>query len=764
VQYRISCSFVQLYSEKLTDLLTRRDGLKLRYGSHGNFAIDGLRRSECDSSAQAQSLFLQAIGNKAMGSHALNQQSSRSHCIYTFHIVQYDPTTPDHVLRSDLSLVDLAGSERLFSLGEAASAKLLKESIDINTSLLALGKVITALALRSKQGESLSGQPQHVPYRDSKLTRLLQHALGGNAMTTMIACIAPVDAYVDETTSTLLYAGRARNIKNDPRVNEDPRGALIRQLRDEIASLKIELGHYRALALDGGRGIDALGSTRPTDEPQDDHDTMTSDVLVLTPLASASGALPAAGPATSAARREPTEPATAARTIGGVLRAPVPANATAADVAGKLYAACVMLRDVVKVNGELRDAFDRVLTAKRQGEAREVDLHAENLALRERIEVLESIALEADNDDGTTAVEAEPLSSFPLHDNRRPRRASQANGAAEGPRAAGTSTTGSDSDTDSSAPAAAPNGGNAVSVVHYGPRHSAVASDATAADRRRPSTSGVSTPVKPSVARDAHTAFSRGGNTPSGAKRVPSPTPDRAAASTPSNVSATASVYTSRPFAAPHRNGHHHQQRAPNSQPPQERKRARLAEYDAVYRLATTAAPAHYDRYYALAQRHQQLQEPRDLTAVIDALRRGVPSAAAAGGDATSRSAGTIVSLNGSSAPQNASGVPRAATGSATGGAVARNGVIAFGPRASAILGDAAGGPPSSSANGRRSGGGLPGRAPTPPNTDAGASSSQAAGARGFVADLMRARATANQLQHQQRGGRVSSSGGRGRV
>lgn len=122
-----------------------------------------------------------------------------------------------------LNLVDLAGSERQSKTH--ASGDRLKEAQKINLSLSALGNVISAL---------VDGKSKHIPYRDSKLTRLLQDSLGGNTKTVMIAALSPADYNYDETLSTLRYASRAKNIKNKPKINEDPKDALIREYQQEI--------------------------------------------------------------------------------------------------------------------------------------------------------------------------------------------------------------------------------------------------------------------------------------------------------------------------------------------------------------------------------------------------------------------------------------------------------------------------------------------------------------------------------------------------
>lgn len=121
----------------------------------------------------------------------------------------------------------MAGSERQSKTG--ATGATLKEGIKINLSLTALGNVISAL---------VESKSQHIPYRDSKLTRLLQDSLGGNTKTVMIAAVSPADYNYEETLSTLRYAARAKAIKNKPKINEDPKDALLKEYEEEIKKLK----------------------------------------------------------------------------------------------------------------------------------------------------------------------------------------------------------------------------------------------------------------------------------------------------------------------------------------------------------------------------------------------------------------------------------------------------------------------------------------------------------------------------------------------
>ena len=162
----------------------------------------------------------------------MNADSSRSHSIFTVNVemCEQDNEGEEHYRAGKLNLVDLAGSERQSKTG--ASGDRLKEATKINLSLSALGNVISAL---------VDGKSKHIPYRDSKLTRLLQDSLGGNTKTLMIAALSPAADNYEETLSTLRYANRAKNIKNKPKINEDPKDAMLRELQEEINLLKAQL-------------------------------------------------------------------------------------------------------------------------------------------------------------------------------------------------------------------------------------------------------------------------------------------------------------------------------------------------------------------------------------------------------------------------------------------------------------------------------------------------------------------------------------------
>lgn len=182
----------------------------------------------------------------------MNEHSSRSHAIFTITIECSEKGVDGnmHVRMGKLHLVDLAGSERQAKTG--ATGQRLKEATKINLSLSTLGNVISAL---------VDGKSTHVPYRNSKLTRLLQDSLGGNSKTMMCANIGPADYNYDETISTLRYANRAKNIKNKARINEDPKDALLRQFQKEIEELKKKLEEGEEVS-----GSDISGSEEDDEE------------------------------------------------------------------------------------------------------------------------------------------------------------------------------------------------------------------------------------------------------------------------------------------------------------------------------------------------------------------------------------------------------------------------------------------------------------------------------------------------------------------
>uniref|UniRef100_A0A1A8NES5 Kinesin family member 4A n=2 Tax=Nothobranchius rachovii TaxID=451742 RepID=A0A1A8NES5_9TELE len=235
----LAVSYLEIYNEEILDLLCSskdKPALSIREDPKEGIKIFGLTERQVFSGPEMVSCL--ELGNSArtVGSTAMNAASSRSHAIFTITLEQRRGSDKVDSVISKLHLVDLAGSER--QKKTKAEGDRLKEGISINRGLLSLGNVISALGDESKKST-------FVPYRDSKLTRLLQDSLGGNSHTLMIACISPADSNMEETINTLRYADRARKIKNKPIVNVDPRAAEMSRLKKQVQELQVMLLHAR---------------------------------------------------------------------------------------------------------------------------------------------------------------------------------------------------------------------------------------------------------------------------------------------------------------------------------------------------------------------------------------------------------------------------------------------------------------------------------------------------------------------------------------
>ncbi|XP_053109824.1 kinesin-like protein KIF21A isoform X3 [Hemicordylus capensis] len=274
-EFKVNAQFLELYNEEVLDLFdTTRDidsknkksNIKIHEDSAGGIYTVGVTTRTVNTEAEMMQCLKLGALSRTTASTQMNVQSSRSHAIFTVHLCQTrvcPPIDADNMmdnriisespqlnefetLTAKFHFVDLAGSERLKRTG--ATGERAKEGISINCGLLALGNVISALGDKSKKAT-------HVPYRDSKLTRLLQDSLGGNSQTVMIACVSPSDRDFMETLNTLKYANRARNIKNKVMVNQDRASQQINALRSEITRLQMELMEYKT----GKRIIDEEG-------------------------------------------------------------------------------------------------------------------------------------------------------------------------------------------------------------------------------------------------------------------------------------------------------------------------------------------------------------------------------------------------------------------------------------------------------------------------------------------------------------------------
>ncbi|XP_038824291.1 kinesin-like protein KIF21B isoform X2 [Salvelinus namaycush] len=262
-EFKVSAQFLELYNEEILDLFdgardpdckNRKSNIKIHEDGSGSIYTSGVTSRLVNSEKELlECLKLGALSRTTASTH-MNAFSSRSHAIFTINLCQMrvcqqtelngvgggdggSIAKPEYeTLMAKFHFVDLAGSERLKRTG--ATGERAREGISINCGLLALGNVISALGDQAKKGG-------HVPYRDSKLTRLLQDSLGGNSRTVMIACVSPSDRDFMETLNTLKYANRARNIKNKVMVNQDKTSQQISALRAEIARLQMELMEYK---------------------------------------------------------------------------------------------------------------------------------------------------------------------------------------------------------------------------------------------------------------------------------------------------------------------------------------------------------------------------------------------------------------------------------------------------------------------------------------------------------------------------------------
>uniref|UniRef100_A0A8D2MEL5 Kinesin-like protein n=1 Tax=Zonotrichia albicollis TaxID=44394 RepID=A0A8D2MEL5_ZONAL len=233
-QYLVRASYLEIYQEEIRDLLAKDQSkkLELKENPETGVYIKDLSSFVTKNVKEIEHVMNLGSQTRSVGSTNMNEHSSRSHAIFliTIECSETGPDGEEHIRVGKLNLVDLAGSERQSKMG--AQGERPKEASKINLSLSALGNVISAL---------VDGRSTHIPYRDSKLTRLLQDSLGGNAKTIMVATLGPASHSYDESLSTLRFANRAKNIKNKPRVNEDPKDTLLREFQEEIVRLKAQL-------------------------------------------------------------------------------------------------------------------------------------------------------------------------------------------------------------------------------------------------------------------------------------------------------------------------------------------------------------------------------------------------------------------------------------------------------------------------------------------------------------------------------------------
>ena len=250
-------NFTPAFRKTETEEIMKRPGLKevaeqyklmnydIREDTEGNVFVKDLSLIPVTSLDEVMTLIAMGLKVRATHETKMNATSSRSHTIFALTVIQRDKST-GQAFTGVLNLVDLAGSERI-KKSESQGIRL-REALHINTSLTALGKVIMSL--------DPSSEMTHIPYRDSKLTRILQNSLGGNSYTTVVAAIHPNVSYYDECLSTLQFANRCRNVMNTPKVNyvsdNEDKDRKIRRLLDEVQQMRLKLGQVGDISGAGG--------------------------------------------------------------------------------------------------------------------------------------------------------------------------------------------------------------------------------------------------------------------------------------------------------------------------------------------------------------------------------------------------------------------------------------------------------------------------------------------------------------------------------
>ena len=262
-KFLVRCSFVEIYNEEVRDLLSKNNNkLDIREDPKKGTFVKDLTYITLKDTQDIHKCLEQGNKNRHVGATSMNDQSSRSHSLFTVYL---EIEENGKIKSGKLNLVDLAGSERVGKTN--ATGQTFDEGKKINLSLTALGSVIDALSTNRK----------YIPYKDSKLTRLLADSLGGNTKTVMFANISPASYNYDETLGTLRYASRAKLIKNAPKVNEDPKDALLRQYEEEIKALKAQLSNGGAPnSNDDQEGDDDVEENEDEGDNQNDAEPNTN--------------------------------------------------------------------------------------------------------------------------------------------------------------------------------------------------------------------------------------------------------------------------------------------------------------------------------------------------------------------------------------------------------------------------------------------------------------------------------------------------------
>ncbi|XP_035690315.1 kinesin-like protein KIF12 isoform X4 [Branchiostoma floridae] len=282
--YTLRATYLEIYNEQVKDLLNPADrpNLPVRWSKEQGFYVENLFCPEFENIDDIMAVLEEGMHNRHVGSHNLNEHSSRSHTMLTLNL-DCEMADPDDAStyvtkHGKICFVDLAGSEKVKESKSAGDA--LVETTNINKSLLTLGNCISALSDPKKR----SG---HIPFRDSKLTKLLSDSLGGTGVTLMVACISPSAYNASETMNTLRYAVRAKRIKNKPLVRMDPREKLILSLQRELKRLRSENEYLRTKLNFPQSRMGMVNGHRKEPPPEEEtvkqslvrHDTNDSDSL-----------------------------------------------------------------------------------------------------------------------------------------------------------------------------------------------------------------------------------------------------------------------------------------------------------------------------------------------------------------------------------------------------------------------------------------------------------------------------------------------------
>ena len=396
----MAASYLEVYNEQIFDLLGPHDEpLPVRWDPHKGFHVPGLRKVECGTLEEMMALVSSGMRRRRVSSHALNKDSSRSHTMVVVHVRSSRAAKGQVTTRhGKVTFVDLAGSERLKASRSANEN--LKETGNINRSLFVLGKVIAALAEGGEIGT-------HIPYRDSKLTKLLMDSLGGSSLALMIACCSPAAKYIEETMTTLQYATRAKSITNQPVLKVDAEQQLVASLRHEIDVLRQENAYLRK-QLGVGKNAPVNAGAAPLSAP-----SATSGRPAPNPW---KVSLPALAQTPGRRHAKPHTASSAAPRPAAASRMAHSAGPGAAAARAQSSAGTQLVSNYAAENARLSKEVEQLRVKKQILELDHQDVMAENEKLRSKLEHLERVFVAGEADGGGPERPASPdvgLPAFP---------------------------------------------------------------------------------------------------------------------------------------------------------------------------------------------------------------------------------------------------------------------------------------------------------------------------------------------------------------